>query len=972
MQFSDLYNEIKESADKKIWARGLEIARRKDVRIISPKNYVVIEKISASDHEVRLDPIELDWVCTCASESDPCEHVSATMVAIKMEAEKNIPIEAYMSKQFSVQYELRRASNNYLVLDRKLVKSGDGQPETAEIKHSLLSIVSGRIEGPNISAKPYDLEIDRVLTGDFGARIDGYISSVRAWSLLFPHLASLQESHGFVFEGGALSFNNKKKAAEILELSPSIDGYILTLKSNDRVLETYANGVCLYEGDHGQELRIIAKNDLPETILADLRLGRHFSQNEKVELFSKLLPELKKRFKVLETGVEAKATYAPMGFCVKNKIVGPRKVETSFHISYGDPVKAYLSSGELVCLGNEVPLRKIEREDVKRREFEREFGYELSKSYVYENEKIFDWISKISRFHLNFIGDSLDTLKVLGKSKILTKLLGEDIDFAVEVEGEKIAVDPQDLLEAYEKDTKFIKTEKGYVEVKTEWLDEYHDLIRSFMIAKNGRQAKGVSALESIRIIEGFGFSPPKKLKAYKDNLFTNTDQIDLSIVHAELREYQKEGVNWLYKLKEANLGALLADDMGLGKTIQSIAVFKGRTLIICPTSLVFNWKNELEIFRPDLSVSVFHGASRELNKKSDIVITTYGILRSDIENLCEETWSCVCIDEAQVIKNPQSKATQALWKIKSDFRLALTGTPIENHYKDLWSIFNFIAPGLLGELSYFNKFIVKPIQAETEGILSGLRARISPFILRRTKSDVLLELPDKTEVINYCEMSEAQNKSYEDYLSGVKSKISSEEIKPIQIFELILRLRQFACDPRLVDKNYSGGSGKIDVFRELIREVVDENHKSLVFSQWTSFLDLISDELLEMGIQTYRLDGSTRNREEVVASYNNDTRPCVFLLSLKAGGVGLNLTSADHVFLLDPWWNPATERQAIDRAHRIGQENPVMIHRLVGKDTIEEKVIKLQKIKETMSDSILQDMDSAVVSKRDLLELLE
>ena len=276
---------------------------------------------------------------------------------------------------------------------------------------------------------------------------------------------------------------------------------MLTLKANPRVVEVFSNGVCLYKGDSGLEIRQIAKHDLPEAIISQLRGGRFFPENEKVELFSKLLPQLKTRFKVVETDIEEKATYEIMGFCVKNNIVGPRRVQTSFHIAYGDPVKAYVDGPDFVCLDDSVPLRQLDKESVKRRQFERDFGYELSKTYEYEEEKLFDWVNKITRFRLPHIGDDLENLRVVGRSAILAKLLGDDdITFNVEVEEDQVEVGAEDLLEAYENDNKFLKTEKGVCGNKLEWLDEYKDLLRSFVVSKKGKQKK------EYQLLRGFVF----------------------------------------------------------------------------------------------------------------------------------------------------------------------------------------------------------------------------------------------------------------------------------------------------------------------------------------------------------------------------------------------------------------------------------------------------------------------------------
>ena len=363
----EIYDEVREAASKKIWARGLEFARRKDVKKISSNTFCVIEPASASDHEVRLDFVDLDWMCSCSSSEDPCEHVAASVIAMKLEQEKGVEIEKYSSSKFSVQYELVKPLNKSLQIVRDLVSMKDGVEDVRPVRHSILSIVSGRIEGPQISAKSYDLEIDRVLSGDYGARIDGYVASSRAWNMLMPHLEQLTEAQQVYYGDSIVRVSAKKKAAQILEVAQEGNGVMLTLKANPRVVEVFSNGVCLYKGDSGLEIRQIAKHDLPEAIISQLRGGRFFPENEKVELFSKLLPQLKTRFKVVETDIEEKATYEIMGFLCKNNIVGPRRVQTSFHIAYGDPVKAYVDGPDFVCLDDSVPLRQLDKESVKRK-----------------------------------------------------------------------------------------------------------------------------------------------------------------------------------------------------------------------------------------------------------------------------------------------------------------------------------------------------------------------------------------------------------------------------------------------------------------------------------------------------------------------------------------------------------------------------------------------------------------------------
>ena len=399
MGFETLYQEVFEASSKKKWSMGLEIARALRVQEVTSKKYIVTDNTKAADQEIILDLVDLDWICSCASDEDPCEHVAATLIALKMQADKKVEIKRYQSDKWQIEYQFVRELNNCLSIKRYFTRvDGSGKEIKEPVKHSVLSIVSGRIEGPKVSAKPYDLEIDRILSGDFGARVDGYISTPRAWMLLVNHLDALTESQTVMFEDKVIRINKNKKAAKILELRPENGGYLVKLLPNDEIVHEFGNGVCLYNGSDGLEIRIMTKNDLPPQIVEDLTSGRFFSEREKVELFSKLLPELKKRFKVLDVGVGESATYERVGYCVKNNILGPRKVETSFHLSYGDPVKAYLDGNDLQCLSKVVPYRQTEKELTKRREFEREYGLELSKTYVFEDEELFGWVNKVTRF----------------------------------------------------------------------------------------------------------------------------------------------------------------------------------------------------------------------------------------------------------------------------------------------------------------------------------------------------------------------------------------------------------------------------------------------------------------------------------------------------------------------------------------------------------------------------------------------
>ena len=427
------------------------------------------------------------------------------------------------------------------------------------------------------------------------------------------------------------------------------------------------------------------------------------------------------------------------------------------------------------------------------------------------------------------------------------------------------------------------------------------------------------------------------------------------------LRKYQKEGFKWLNELSELGFGGILADDMGLGKTIQVITFVLSKrskkTLIITPTSVLYNWKDEFERFAPNVRVGLVHGTKAQRDrmlseiKKYDVLITTYGTLKND-ENEYEKLQFDYCIiDEGQNIKNPTSKTTLSVKKINSKCNFALTGTPIENNLMELWSIFDFVMPGFLFTKERFKAKFIQNKNTEE------LKSLITPFILRRVKEDVLDELPEKIEKKYLVDMTTKQKSIYKSYVKEIKEKLKSSKGNT-NMLTFITKLREVCLDPFLIMDDYNGGSGKINALMELLDNYIAGNKKILVFSQFTSALKNIEKNLEEVGINYIYLDGSigSKERGELVKKFNEDPLISVFLISLKAGGVGLNLTSASVVIHFDPWWNPAIENQATDRAHRFGQKNVVEVIKLISKDTIEEKILLLQEDKKELIESLMAE----------------
>jgi SNF2 family DNA or RNA helicase len=459
------------------------------------------------------------------------------------------------------------------------------------------------------------------------------------------------------------------------------------------------------------------------------------------------------------------------------------------------------------------------------------------------------------------------------------------------------------------------------------------------------------------------------------------------------LRGYQREGLGWLYFLQRFGFGGCLADDMGLGKTIQVLALLQSRrdlrgqdrdkthrpSLVIVPRSLVFHWKKEALQFAPTLSILDHTGGGRlkpgDHFDAYDVVLTTYGTLRRDALQFKDLRFDYCILDEAQAIKNAGTLSAKAARLLRADHRLALSGTPVENHLGELWSLFEFLNPGMLGSASVFGRAGHNP-DAATRSILA--RA-LRPFILRRTKAEVAQELPAKTEQTIYCDLEPRDRKLYNElrdyYRSRLLKNVAQEGIKQLkfQVLEALLRLRQAACHPGLIDKKKTAEpSAKIDTLLAQLDQVLEEGHKALVFSQFTSLLAIVRARLDKAGILYTYLDGRTRDREAQVDRFQNSRDVKLFLISLKAGGLGLNLHAAEYVYLLDPWWNPAVETQAIDRAHRIGQTRQVFAYRLIARDTVEEKVLELQQTKRDLADAIITADNSLLHNlAREDLELL-
>jgi len=470
----------------------------------------------------------------------------------------------------------------------------------------------------------------------------------------------------------------------------------------------------------------------------------------------------------------------------------------------------------------------------------------------------------------------------------------------------------------------------------------------------------------------------PKTREIFEGFNLIKSRRISSPQLQGELRPYQKDGLKWLDYLHEHRLGGCLADDMGLGKTIQVIALLSRiypkenkPTLIVMPKSLLLNWRNELERFCPALTFSIHYGTERDVEQitGTSLILTTYGTLRNDIVAFTDTHFHAVILDESQAIKNHQAQVTQAVLALKADFRLAMSGTPIENNLGELYSLFSFLNPAMFSTVGEFERDYLNPIQRQADkDVASELRKKVYPFILRRLKSEVLKDLPPKVEQVLYVEMSDAQKRLYEKrrqhYQSLIRGEIQTSGVAKSQflMLEAMLELRQIATVPE-VKSDGAVVSAKWEALEEVLTEAVAGGSKCLVFSNFLAVIEEVSGLLTKLDIGHLLITGATSNRQDLVDRFQNDTQVKVMVMTLKTGGVGLNLTAADTVFIIDPWWNTAAEAQAVDRTHRIGQQSTVFTYRLIAKDSIEEKIRTLQLQKQELTDQIISSDGAALKS---------
>ena len=550
----------------------------------------------------------------------------------------------------------------------------------------------------------------------------------------------------------------------------------------------------------------------------------------------------------------------------------------------------------------------------------------------------------------------------------------------VEIEGDKFSI--QQLLNNYKKDEYIVLSDGTNALINREYIEKLQRIFKE----EDGNKVK-VSFFD-MPIVQDMIDE-----KSFENDFMGSKDffeginklaeeNIDYPKLNATLRDYQKYGYKWLKYLTDNNLGACLADDMGLGKTLQAIALLtnlheekKKKSMVIMPKSLIYNWENEIKRFSPKLKVGIYYGINRDFSslKKVDIILTTYGTIRNDIESLLKQKFDLLILDESQNIKNINSQTTKAVLLLNAKKRVALSGTPIENNLLELYSLFRFLNPEMFGSVQEFTNDYIVPIQKYSDtSTIEELRKKIYPFLLRRVKKEVLADLPDKIEKLVYVDMNDKHRRFYEErreyYYSLLEKNTSSQgNFDKFFVLQAINELRHIVSSPELENKKII--SSKKEVLIENVIEAIENNHKVLVFVNYLSSIESICDSLKENKIKYLKMTGQTKDRQNLVDKFQNDSRYKVFVMTLKTGGVGLNLVSADTIFIYDPWWNTTVENQAIDRAYRLGQDKTVFAYKMIMRNTIEEKILKLQEIKNKLLDDLISEdnLSTKNLSKSDI-----
>jgi superfamily II DNA or RNA helicase len=979
-------DSIRAQALPGIWSKGVRLNQGGAVLLESVERGEALFRVRAEGrpipHEVILYIEEADWTCACDSDFTPCEHiVAAGLHYADVEAGRK-SIETH--RPLHLAYRLTRLDNASLLIQRVMV---DGTSETPLAEP--LSRILARPDRKLLTTQE-DLEVERFLLAAGSGKNRASESRGLSPEGYARVIVALSRASNLTLDGKPVRASEEPLCprGSVKSVVKSSGGkgqrFIQLRVERPANVQVVDRGIGLV----GNILHPLGAVAVAGSRWERLPLEKVVSQEEIAELVTRVLPELEKEVLLeIEPGI-----LPAQGDNIRPRIhfdLTPQGHTLSVlpTLVYGEPVQVRIDGEKVVHVSGDIPKRAplLERELTRR--LKDDLSLIVGRVSHYDGGDAGRFAKKLQTFQE--AGNTSLSREVVSKSRLEPQMTVQGqrvhLEFRTADDTPREA-DVAAVFQAYSDGLEMVPLlDGGWAPLPTDWLLRFGDKVQQLLESRNRNGDIPVYAsLGLAELCEELDLPAPREVDALR-LIADHFDRIPSapvpSTVPVELRSYQREGVNWLMFLQQNGLGAVLADDMGLGKTLQTLCAAGPRTLVVCPKTVVFNWAAECARFRPDLKVNVYHGPKRELKAEADITLTTFAMLRMDEAKLTEQHWNMIVLDEAQAIKNPESQLARAAFALADKNavpaqRIALSGTPIENRLDELWSIFRFTHPGLLGARRDFARRYADPISRGDSEAGKQLRRLVKPFLLRRMKRDVLKDLPPRTDVVLTVELEPDERNVYDAILASKRKEVA-EALRQggsvMAALEALLRLRQAVCHISLVPGQKRDHSSKVDALLDALEDAKESHHKSIVFSQWTSLLDLVEPELNARGLGFVRLDGATEDRGRVVREFQADDGPPVFLSSLKAGGTGLNLTAADHVFLLDPWWNPAAEDQAADRAHRIGQSRPVTVYRLIAKDTIEEGILALQARKRDLSETVLSEGGAkGGLSRQDLLWLLE
>ncbi len=1018
----EFLDEVREALDSTSWSKAVLCARRRDAALVSQEGESYRFDVMMEDPglvEVELDLEHCDWSCTCQGPEAVCAHVAAAALALYQNRGKRKPSGEPAST------EVARAHVGY-----RFSSSGS----TWKLEAVLVTPGPPPAEAPLHDPLPRELHLtpaDR----DALALIESGSFRHRTGRLLW----ALSRCADVTLDGMAVRVSTQEVPL-VLVVEEHPRGLRARLSTRERCHCRFEHPAALAVVGSPPALAPLTQPRMPRALRDLYEAGRLIPHQGIGRFLSEDVPELRRYVEVdLRTRrlpvLRDARPYARM-------TISPARdgFDVLATVAYGDPPLAVVVGDRLILLDGargvpqrdfrqeqraarhveallDIPAgRRLELRDLEAARFASEVlprfrgkisGREHAERFLAADRKLQPrWVAGPSPQDPVLVfalppetpppppgkaAHSIEAQPPQPTPPLLDPIptsAAQELDHLLTQRPHATA---QEVLDAWRQGRRLVRLEGGgFARLPSDWMDRYGALLEA-MLESSSSEDKRRPGPARTQLLTAADYDPD--VEQIRQAILENARVRPISPpvgLEATLRPYQLEGVSWLAHLERLGMGGILADDMGLGKTIQTLALClldppgTAPTLVVAPTSVLDVWRAEAAKKAPALRVRIYHGPGRSLDNldRTHLVVTSYAVLRRDQTRLSSVSWHRVVLDEAGAIKNPRSQTSRAVRGLRSERRLALTGTPVENRLEELWSLLDFLNPGTLGSLQRFEERFVRPIREGRPDAVERLRIRVKPFILRRIKRDVEQDLPPKTEMVIKPRLSKQELEVYEAVRrSGrvdVRRVLARRGVRAgkVDILHVLLRLRQACCHPALVPGSgipASFASSKITVLMNHLESLKGEGHKALVFSQWTSYLDILEVALRKRGIAWVRLDGSTRDRHGAVSRFQDSNGPGVFLISLKAGGTGLNLTAADYVFHMDAWWNPAVEDQATDRAYRIGQTRPVVVVRLITAGTVEERVAALQQRKRAVADAALGGADGwlASLDENEIEELL-